>query len=149
MRRKHTLTESTRLSSGRSTAWHPLLGRQHRQEFLLHDEHRRAQLVQIELSAPSEQVVSQLPKLERSYRRMADLGQRRACRSWLQQQGKRACRAFHPALEPSTKKFAPVKVHRYQRPWKIQARCTRVKRVIYFPTSNNLQLIVQSDLVDN
>ena len=77
-----------RFSSRGPTARDSLVGGKHRQEFLLHDEHRRAQLVQIELSAPTEQVVSLVPKLERPYRRMADLGQRRARRSRVQQQGK-------------------------------------------------------------
>ncbi|OAD54535.1 hypothetical protein WN48_06590 [Eufriesea mexicana] len=65
-----------------------VLGSKHPQEFLLHDEHQRAQLVQIELPAAIEQVVSLLPKLERPYRGVADLGQRRARRSRVQQQGK-------------------------------------------------------------
>lgn len=75
------------VSSGGSTARDIILGGEHRQEFLLHDERERAQLVQIELSAPIEQVVPLLPKLERPHRRMADLGQRRARGSRVQQQG--------------------------------------------------------------
>lgn len=102
------------VSSWRSIARDPILGGEHPEKFLLHDEHRRAQLVQIELSASIEQVVSLVPKLERPYRRMADLGQRRARGSRVQQQGKRASGAFHRTLDDSMEKFAAVKVARYQ-----------------------------------
>lgn len=105
---------SNYVSSWRSIARYPILGGEQPEKFLLHDEHRRAQLVQIELSASIEQVVSLVPKLERPYRRMADLGQRRARGSRVQQQGKRASGAFHRTLDDSMEKFAAVKVARYQ-----------------------------------